>query len=593
MPWRKKISLCYLPGVEPPTSHHHEPRWGSEMDTETVGPVIIVGGGPVGLAASLELARFHVPTVVLEQRASTSWHPKTRNVNTRTMEIARGWGTAVYERLRGIDTPEGWKSPIRFLSSAVGEEYGSIETKGFLGPGPDVSPALPVLSSQDLVEKILCDAALASGLVDLRFGHQALRVLHGWQRHDVGALVEVVDKATEETYTLTGAALVAADGVDSLVRGQLGVALVGEQSVSHFVNCYFRADIEPYVHDRPGILFFIVNERAVGVLQPLDARGRWLCQISVTPEQWSSEFYTRERCEAWVRDAVGVEDLDVEVVSLGRWRMNATVAERLVHERVVLCGDAAHQFPPTGGLGVNTGLQGMHNAMWKLAFCVRGRADWSLLETYDVERRPVAHWTAEQSLENYRNVARIGAVATMKLENEMSTAEILAASRRYGNHLGVELGSAYTSSAVISDGSAPPTVDDDYSDYEPSGTPGCRAPHAWLGSDRGKLSTLDLFGPGFTVLTGPEGEWWRERAAAAAEKHDVPIAAYAIGAPGLQDSEGVFFERYGIDHAGAVLVRPDGYVAWRSSTGNDGAHDTDDALGNALAKILGTKVLGE
>lgn len=128
--------------------------------------VIVLGAGPVGLAAALELARFGVPSVVIERHLGISWHPKTRNFNTRTMEIARGWGAAVYKRLRSIDTPDGWKSPILFLRSALGEEVGRIESKGFEGPGPDISPAMPVMSSQELIEEILLDAARATGLVD-------------------------------------------------------------------------------------------------------------------------------------------------------------------------------------------------------------------------------------------------------------------------------------------------------------------------------------------------------------------------------------------------------------------------------------------
>jgi 2-polyprenyl-6-methoxyphenol hydroxylase-like FAD-dependent oxidoreductase len=551
------------------------------MTEDVADRVLILGAGPVGLGAALELSRCGVRSVLIEKHDTTSWHPKTRNFNTRTMEIARGWGAAVYERLRGIDTPPGWKSPIRFLRTATGEQLGVIESKGFEGPGPDVSPASPVMSSQELIEAILLDAVRASGMVDVRFATEATKLLHGGSPGDESAALEVRSRANGAAETLAGRALLAADGAGSLVRGELGIELEGWKDLSHIVNCYFRADIEPHLGDRKGVLFFVSNERASGVLQPLDGAGRWLCQITVRPEEWSLDVFTHERARAWIRAAAGVDRLEPEVLSLGLWKLNATVAERFVRGRVVLCGDAAHQFPPTGGLGVNTGLQGMHNAAWKLAWFVLGRARWPLVATYEAERRGVAQRITSQSLQNSINVQLINAAAAGGAAGGVTAEQVLTESRRYGNHLGVELGTVYRSSAVVGDGTEPPDVPDGYSNYVPSATPGARAPHVWLGHRDARLSTLDLFGSAFTLLAAPEGGAWCTAAAEVERELGVPIDRYRIGGPGLRD--GGFTRAYGLAGDGAVLVRPDGHVAWRSAS----APAIGAVLRDAVRQILG------
>src|SRR5262245_18542805 len=512
------------------------------MSAPVSAQVIVVGAGPVGLGAALELARFGVRSVLIEKHDGTSWHPKTRNFNTRTMEIARGWGPAVYKRLRSIDAPDGWKSPIRFLRSATGEQVGMIESKGFEGPGSGVSPARPVMSSQELIEEILLDAIRATGLVDVRFGTEATRLIQAGGGADRVAL-EVRHRPTGAVETVTGAALVAADGAASLIRSELGLELEGPQGLSHIVNCYFRADIERHLGDRKGVLFFVSNDRATGVLQPLDGAGRWLCQITVQPDEWSLEAFTRARARDWIRAAVGVAELEPEILSLGLWKLNSTVVDRFVRGRVLLCGDAAHQFPPTGGLGVNTGLQGMHNAMWKLAYWVQGKAGWPLVETYQTERRSIARQVTRQSLQNSINVARINAAAAAGGESGLSTEDVVVSSRRYGNHLGVEFGAAYDSSAVVADGTCPPVVEDSYSDYVQSATPGCRAPHVWLGRADAELSTLDLMGPAFTLLAASEGGAWCTAAADVSRELRIPIDGYRIGSPGLDD-RGAFAPAY-------------------------------------------------
>jgi len=195
----------------------------------------------------------------------------------------------------------------------------------------------------------------------------------------------------------------------------------------------------------------------------------------------------------------------------------------------------------------------------------------------------VAQQITSQSLQNSINVQLIGAAAATGAQGPLTAEQIAAESRRYGNHLGVEFGTVYQSSAVIADGTEPPEVADSYSDYVPSATPGARAPHVWLGHPEARLSTLDLFGSAFTLLAGPGGGAWCTVAAEVERELGIPIDRYRIGGPGLRDLGG-FTEAYGPGEDGAVLVRPDGHVAWRSATGPAIGTDLRDGLLHILAR---------
>lgn len=505
------------------------------VDTE----IIIVGGGPVGLALSLMLSGHGVGHLLFERHSSTTYHPKARNLNTRTTEIMRSWG--VDEGMDAIALGPQWCESIAYCNDLATPEIGRMQTDGFVGVGGDLSPAVPHLSSQDVYEPVWRARAeeLAPGC--LRFG-QGVSSIDDSSPDLVRAMVD----GSDGEYEVSARYLIGCDGWNSMVRQHLGITLEGRTELAQFVNVYFRADLSPLVGDRPAVLFFTTEPR--GVFQPLDGGDRWLCQITHLEDTDPLEAYDESRCLEWVRRAAADPQLDVEILSIGTWTMNATVADRYRAGRCFLAGDSIHQLPPTGGFGANTGIQDAHNLAWKIAAVLRGAAGEGLLDTYETERRPVAAYNATQSLENSRMVGRI---TTAALRGDDAALEI-GRSTRYGNFTGMELGFAYETGAVVSDGTPAPEPNDPVVDYVATARPGHRLPHVWLDDERIR-STHDLVTSGLVLVCVDEIQW-RSLIEAAAFGPELTIASVPAAVGNV----------FGLGDGGALLLRPDGHVGWRT-----------------------------
>lgn len=539
-------------------------------------PVLIVGGGPVGLSCSVMLSRHGVANLLVEKSASTTYHPRARSVNTRTLEILRQWG--IEDDMQSVALPPDWTREMIYTTTLSGPELGRVKTGSMaLRPGNAISPSGYMLSSQDRIEPILREAAESYPTSDVRFGAEFL----SFEASDTGVRAEIKDRESGDTYTVEADYLIGADGVWSAVRDQLGLSLEGDVDLAYSINTYFKADLSPWIKDRPSSLYWIAGASRAGVLQPLDGGDRWLCQIGMASDNTIKDGWTEDDSARWIKEAVGDDSVPVEILKILPWAMSATVAGRFRDGRVFLTGDAVHQLPPTGGFGMNSGIQDAHNLCWKLAAVVNGWADDRLLDSYESERKSLAHENAEWSKSNFQAVQRITRAAISDDPDEAKAA--VEQAHHYGNWMGKEFGFGYTSAAVIPDGTPPPKVDNPAEDYAPTARPGHRAPHLELMGTNGRFSILSLFEKTMVLLAGTEGGAWVDGAIQAA--NGVPLDTWRIGPGGdFEDPDGNWLSTYGIEPSGALLIRPDGHVAWRSQAGNN---DPTGTIKGVLGQLFG------
>ncbi len=564
------------------------------QSAETDCAVVIVGGGPVGLATALQLGRYGVPTQLVERRSGPTRHPKATGVHAKTMELMRQWGVADEVRAASGVGPD-WTS-FAWVTRVTGEELGTIDLAQDverLTEAMAQSPEFLAWCAQDVIEPILLRAAQQYDSVRIRYGTELQR----FAQSDRG--VEVVVAAADggaDPETLRADYLVAADGAASGIRDALGIQAPATPAFGHHINVCFRADLSSWTAGRNHMMWWVVNAESRGTLVTLDGADRWIYHLGYDADRQRPEDFPPEVCVDLIRRAIdaGAPEIPIEIESVVAWHLDTALAERFSDGRVFLVGDAAHRFPPTGGFGMNSGIGDAHNLAWKLAAVTRGTASAGLLDTYDQERRPVAELNTRQAMINTERTAEVGwvlfdpeAIARIEQPEGADVRAAIAAAipnQREGYwSQGQQFGSIYESSAVVPDGTDP--VRSTISDYRMNAGPGARAPHLWLeGPDGGRLSTVDLLHTRFVLLAGPAGDDWKEALGSVAAELGLDAGGFTVGrGADYRDAEGDFLALYGLSESGAVLVRPDGHVAFRAAAL---VGDPEPALRDALAQVL-------
>jgi 2-polyprenyl-6-methoxyphenol hydroxylase-like FAD-dependent oxidoreductase len=528
--------------------------------SETDAPVLIAGGSLVGMSMAMLLGHHGVRSIVVERHPGAAIHPRAAFILQRSMEILRGVGLEEEVRRSSHDQfePDG---AIMSVETLAGKEIAWHIPK--LNEGVlEFSPCERLFVTQIGLEPLLRRRAEELG-ADTRFGTELVEC----EQDAEGVTAVIRSRESGETSTIRTRYLVAADGPRSAIRDQLGIGMTGHGVFSKAITIYFRADVEPLLRGRNLSVIMVMNETFAGFFRiEKPYRSGFLVVHSVgdpanpVTDVWDVD---EQRCVELIHAGLGSDDVPVTIEDIMRWEAVADVAERFQDGRIFLAGDAAHTMPPYGGYGGNTGIHDAHNLAWKLAAVLEDRAAPELLSTYDIERRPIARFIAEQAYSRY--VTRAAPyLAAGGMEPIVGDLEI-------------DLGTRVNSHGVIAE-----EPGDDRAHEDPTaskGRPGSRAPHLWLQRDGARLSTIDLMGNGFVLLVGSDADAWSD----AATEADIDV--HRIGGPGgLGDPDAAFSDAYGITPTGAVLVRPDAVVAWRAPTAQGASRQ---ALLDVLAAVLG------
>jgi 2-polyprenyl-6-methoxyphenol hydroxylase-like FAD-dependent oxidoreductase len=512
-------------------------------------PVLVIGGGPVGLALAGDLGWRGIACTLVEQSDGSIYQPRMDLVGVRTMEFCRRWG--IVPAVEGSPYPRDYAQDNIYLTSLTGCELGRERFPGIgQAPPPKESPQRRERCPQNMFDPILRAFAASQKNVALRY---RTRLVSFTQNADlVTAVVENAETGAREE--ILARTIVGCDGARSLVRETLGIAMQGNPVLTYTTNVIFRCPHLLSLHDKGKAYrhIFIGPEGTWATIVAINGRDEWRFSIIGDAEQ---RDYTTDDIKAAIRRAVG-RDFAFEILSVLPWVRRELVAERYRGGRGFIAGDAAHVMSPTGGFGMNTGIQDVVDLSWKLAAVLEGWGGDSLLDSYGIERQPIGTRNVTEASGNLRRMLSVpphsnllddtpqGAATREKVGREFSETM-----RREWFTLGAHLGYRYEDSPICwPDGTAAPP--DDPRAYVPTARPGHRAPHAFLADGR---STLDLFGRGFVLLGFGADAAEVAPLLEAASKRNLPLTFTAIAEPHIA----ALYQRK------FVLVRPDGHVAWR------------------------------
>lgn len=518
-------------------------------------PVLIIGAGPVGLALAADLGQRGVECLLVEQSDGTIYHPRANTVNSRTMEFCRRWGIA--EEVRQAGTPPDFPLDIVFCTGLTGYTLARVNRPTYGGHKPlPTTPERSQRCNQLFFDPIM--RRLAESFLSVRLRYRCR--FESFAESADGVECRVHDLANDRRETITARFLVACCGGRSSVPQALGVRWEGQPVLSYHLNVFLKIKELWARHDKGKTAFyFFVDEAGLGPsLIELDGNELWRFGLSTGQKLLAPEDVN---VPALIEEFFG-PDIPYEMLSVLPWTCRSIVADTWRRGDVFLAGDAVHQHSPSGGFGMNTGLGDAVDLSWKLAAALAGWSGSALLDSYEIERKPVAGRIVREATEGQAPLANSSALTLIRAPNSdgerarrIIGEEIMRERTKVFVSDGLVLGYHYEDSPVIvPDGTPAPA--DSVSRYTPTARPGSRTPHAWLGEGR---STLDLFGDGFVLLAFSGGAGGASPIVAAARSRGVPLKLVPINDPAIA----ALFERR------LVLVRPDGHVCWRADASPD------------------------